>query len=126
MLLEGRQIIPPDKVVMIGEQKTRAGIKMTLHKLHILKDYTRLFASIENIDENKEITLYTPGLKAIQRKKQFEYSYESDRKYRMIKSTIPPGVVEEGVLILEPLDNSVDHVKFLVPFHTIGIEFNYF
>jgi hypothetical protein len=117
MLLQGHQITPPHRIAIIGQEKTKGSIKVTLYKIHILKDYTRLFAKIENISENTEISLNTSRLKAIQRKKQFEYSYKTDNRYRMIKYTIPPAVEEKGVLIFEPLDSIEDDVRFMISFY---------
>jgi DNA-binding MarR family transcriptional regulator len=117
MLLQGHQISPPRKVTIIEQEKTRGDIKVTLHKIHILEDYTRLFVKIENNNENSEIRLNTSRSKAIQTKKQFEHSYKTDSRSRMIKFTIPPGVEEEGVLIFEPLDSIEDDVRFMISFY---------
>jgi hypothetical protein len=51
---------------------------------------------------------------AIQNRKQFEHSYNTDEMYRMIKSKIPPGVDEIGVLLFEPLDSVWDDVRFII------------
>jgi hypothetical protein len=116
MLLQKPKITPPCRTAIIEQEQTRGDIKVRLHKLHMLNDSTRLFVTIENTNENSEVRLYTSRLKAIQGKKQFEYSYYNDSRYRMIKSTIPPGVEEEGVLLFEPLDSTPYQIKFLIPF----------
>jgi hypothetical protein len=115
-LLERHKITPPNKIAIIEQEQTKGGIKVRLHKLHMLKDYTRLFATIENTNENNEVMLIEYDLNAIQRKKQFRHSYKTDSNYREVKSRIPPGVEEKGVLLFEPLDSIKDDVKFLIPF----------
>ena len=84
--------------------------------MHLLSDYTRLFVTIENTNENTAIDLVTYDLVAIQGKKQFGHIYNIDSRYRMIKHRIPPGIEETGVLLFEPLNTTWDDVRFVLPF----------
>jgi hypothetical protein len=92
MLCRTRYEITPSYKIPIKQEQTRGDIKVTLDKLHLLEDYTRLFVTIENTNENTDIRLSRYGLKAIQAKKQFDWYQYTDSRYRNIKSTIPPGV----------------------------------
>jgi len=58
----------------------------------------------------------TSDLKVIQAKKQFVYTLKTDSRYRMIKTKIPQGDEEKGVLLFEALDSIKDDIKFLIPF----------
>jgi hypothetical protein len=106
------------KVTIIDQAKTISDIKVKLHKLHITKDFTRLFLTIENTSDVVEDRLFTSRTKAIQKKKQFEHMVSNIySRYTTIKSKIPPGVEETGIIYFQRLDNTEDDVKFLLPFN---------
>jgi predicted ArsR family transcriptional regulator len=116
------RIFPPNKVVTIERTQlaSEAFLKVILHRMHLLNDFTRLFLTIENINENKEVTFYRKELRLFQGKKQFECLYHSDRYSRNVKDTIPAGIEETGVLLFEPLGNSQDPVRFHFKFRVEG------
>ena len=118
-LRQGIRIIPPNKVATIGQSKVapNARIKVILHKIHHLNDFTRLFLTIENMNDNKEITFYRKNLRLFQGKEQFECVYDDDRYYRNVKDSIPAAIEETGVLLFEPLRNGKDPIRFHFKFY---------
>jgi hypothetical protein len=95
-----------------AKEAQKAGVKVILHKMHILHDRIRLFLTIENMNEKQEITFRRSGLKLFQGKRQFSCLYMNDSSFRNVKETIPAGIEETGVLLFEPLINKQDPIRF--------------
>jgi hypothetical protein len=114
-LRRGTKIFPPKMVLRIGRSQIVPGkLKVTLHKMHLLDHLTRLFLIVENISEKFEAVQSDARL--IQGKKQFGRVYGSDKANRNIKNKIPAGIEETGVLLFEPLSDSIEPVKVHLEF----------
>jgi hypothetical protein len=108
-----KRVYAPKRIITIRQSKiVPKAIKVTLRKMHLLDDYTRLFLTIENISEEIEGRFIRSELRLFQGKRQFECLYMDDPSFRNIKSTIPAGIEEDGVLLFEPLGESRDPVRF--------------
>jgi hypothetical protein len=110
-LRRGTRIFPPNKVVTIGEEQSKGGVKVILHRMHLLEENTRLFLTIENMNEKEVVRVSQLYLRLFQGKKQFEYTFSRDPHFRMVKELIPPGIEEIGVMLFEALSNTEDPVK---------------
>jgi hypothetical protein len=117
-LRRGTRIVPPKKAIPIGEGKeVPDGLQVTLQKMHVLDNVTRLFLTVDNTRGKDESSLWDARL--IQGKKQFEREHTGG-PYRGIKYTIPAGVEETGVLSFEPLDDSLEPVRVVLKFFVGG------
>lgn len=119
-LRRGTRIVPPKKDIPIGEGKeVPDGLRVTLQKMHILDNVTRLFLTVDNTRGKNESSLWDARI--IQGKKQFERVH-FEGPYRRIKNTIPAGVEETGVLSFEPLANSLEQVRVVHKFFVGGLQ----
>ena len=90
--------------------------------MHLWDDFTRLFLKIENINEENDCRFVRSDLRMFQGKKQFECLYGGgDSSVRIVKSIIPAGIEEDGVLHFEPLGDSQDPVRFHLRLFVSGI-----
>ncbi len=85
---------------------------MTLHKVEFSDKNTRLYMTVENLNHNIGINFYDFNAKAIQGKRQYSNTYSYDVDYPTIKSDIPPGIQEDGVVLFEPLNYKLAQAKF--------------
>ena len=109
-------ISPAQKSIIVEESQTKSGIKFTLHKVEFSDKNTRVYLTIENNNKNTEISFYDFNSKAIQGNRQFETTTDYDVDYPEIQSDIPAGIVEDGVILFEPL--SVDKGNMKLQFET--------
>jgi hypothetical protein len=109
-------ISPAQKLINVEQSQTKSGIKVTLHKLEFSDKNTRAYLTIENNNKNTEISFYDFNSKAIQGNRQFETTTDYDVDYPKIQSDIPAGIVEDGVILFEPL--SVDKGNMKLQFET--------
>lgn len=108
----GQVINPAQNVVNIEQSQVKSGVKVTLHKVEFTDKNVRAFLTVENNNKNTEIKFYDFNSKALQGNRQFETTYDYDVDYPKIESDIPAGIVEDGVIIFEPMSVSQDSVKF--------------
>ena len=109
-------ISPAQKSIIVEESQTKSGIKFTLHKVEFSDKNTRVYLTIENNNKNTEISFYDFNSKAIQGNRQFETTTDYEVDYPEIQSDIPAGIVEDGVILFEPL--SVDKGNMKLQFET--------
>jgi len=109
-------ISPAQKSIIVEESQTKSGIKFTLHKVEFSDKNTRVYLTIENNNKNTEISFYDFNSKAIQGNRQFETTSDYEVDYPEIQSDIPAGIVEDGVILFEPL--SVDKGNMKLQFET--------
>jgi hypothetical protein len=105
-------ISPTQKSIIVEESQTKSGIKFTLHKVEFSDKNTRAYLTIENNNKNSEISFYDFNSKAIQGNRQFETTVDYDVDYPEIQSDIPAGIVEDGVILFEPLSVDKGNMKF--------------
>jgi DNA-binding beta-propeller fold protein YncE len=103
--IECTQVISPaQKLITMEETQTKSGIKVTLHKIEFSDKNTRVYLTVDNNNKNTEISFYDFNSKAIQGNRQFETTTDYDVDYPEIESDIPAGIVEDGVILFEPLE----------------------
>jgi len=106
-------INPATKIVTVEKTQTRAGIKFTLHKVEFSDKNTRAYLTIDNLNGKAGLGFYDSDAKAIQGNRQFSNTYSYDVDYPSIKSDIPPGIEENGVVLFEPVNYKIaSPVKF--------------
>lgn len=105
-------LYPAKKVIEVGKIQEVTGTKITLQKVVFADAHTRVYLSVENSDTSENIKFYENQAKAIQGNKQFDVIYSRDVKFPEIDVDIFPGVVEEGVILFEPLEPERDDIRF--------------
>ena len=106
-------INPAIKTVKVEKTQLKAGIKVTLHKVEFSDKNTRAYLTVENLNGKAGIKFYDFDSKAIQGNRQFSTTYSYDVDYPSIKSDIPPGIEEDGVVLFDPVNYKIaSPVKF--------------
>ncbi|MGC2428290.1 MAG: hypothetical protein WA421_14720 [Nitrososphaeraceae archaeon] len=82
----------------------KGGIKVVFHKVEFSDMNTRVYLTIENLNKKAGIGFYDFNSKALQGKRQYSTTYSFDVDYPKIKSYIPSGIEENGVVLFDPLD----------------------
>ncbi len=71
------------------------------------------YLTVENLNGKAGIKFYDFDSKAIQGNRQFSTTYSYDVDYPSIKSDIPPRIVENGVVLFDPVNYKIaSPVKF--------------
>jgi hypothetical protein len=106
---------PPKKTIIVEKTQEQQGIRMTLHKVEFSDKNTRAYLTVENLNKtgSKDLNFRDSDSIAIQGKTQFATTTGSfDVKYKNIKTTIPPGIEENGVVLFEPLNYTYPTAEF--------------
>lgn len=96
-------INPAEKIVVLEQSQNKAGIKVTLHKVEFSQKNIRAYLTVDKMNAKAAITFYDFNAIALQGNKQYSTSYSFDVDYPEIKSDIPPGIQENGVILFDPL-----------------------
>lgn len=105
-------INPALKTVVLEKTQIKGGIKVVFHKVEFSDKNTRVYLTVENLNRKVGITFYDFDAKAIQGNRQFATAYSFDVDYPSIKSDIPPGIREDGVVLFDPLNYKVPTARF--------------
>ena len=97
-------INPAVKTVSLEKTQIKGGIKVVFHKVEFSDMNTRVYLTIENLNKKAGIGFYDFNSKALQGKRQYSTTYSFDVDYPKIKSDIPSGIEENGVVLFDPLD----------------------
>jgi hypothetical protein len=97
-------IIPAVKTVISEKTQIKGGIKVVFHKVEFSDKNTRVYLTVENLNKKAGIGFYDFNAKAFQGKRQYSTTYSYDVDYPKIKSDIPSGIEESGVVLFDPLD----------------------
>jgi hypothetical protein len=92
------------KTVSLEKTQIKGGIKITFHKVEFSDKNTRVYLTVENLNKKASIGFYDFNAKALQGKRQYSTTYSYDVDYPQIKSDIPSGIEENGVVLFDPLD----------------------
>jgi hypothetical protein len=92
------------KTVSLEKTQIKGGIQVVLHKVEFSDKNTRVYLPVENLNQKASIGFYDFNSIALQGKKQFSTTYSYDVDYPKIKSDIPSGIEENGVVLFDPLD----------------------
>ena len=106
---------PPKKTIMVEKTQEKQGIRMTLHKVEFSDKNTRAYLTVENLNKTSDNDLNFRDYEsiAIQGKTQFGTTSGSmDVNYKKIKTTIPSGIEEKGVVLFEPLNYTPPTAEF--------------
>jgi hypothetical protein len=102
-------INPALKTVVLEKTQLKGGIKVVFHKVEFSDKNTRVYLTVENLNKKASVGFYDFDAKAIQGKRQYSTTYSFDVTYPQIKSSIPPEIEENGVILFEPLDYKIQH-----------------
>lgn len=97
-------INPSLKTVSLEKTQIKGGIKVVFHKVEFSDKNTRVYLTVENLNKKAGIGFYDFNSKALQGKRQYSTTYSYDVDYPKIKSDIPSGIEENGVILFDPLD----------------------
>ena len=92
------------KTVSLEKTQIKGGIKVVFHKVEFSDKNTRVYLTVENLNKKISIRFYDFNSKALQGKRQFSTTYSYDVDYPKIKSDIPLGIEENGVVLFYPVD----------------------
>ena len=90
----------------------KGGIKVVFHKVEFSDKNTRVYLTVQNLNPKVGITFYDSDAKAIQGNRQYATAYSFDVVYPSIKSDIPPGIREDGVVLFDPLNYNLPTARF--------------
>lgn len=98
------------------ETQEQGGVHVYLYKVEFSDKNTRAYTTITNQKTNGEdLNFYDFNAKAIQGNHQFGTTSSFDVEYPKIRSDIPPGIKENGVILFEPLDYTQSQAKIILP-----------
>lgn len=103
---------PAKKIVNVQSTQTQGGIMVTLNKVEFAEEHTRAYVTVQNMNAESKIYFLDSNAVAFQGSRQFETTYTFDVDFPEIKYEIYPGIKEEGVILFEPLDYTLDMAKF--------------
>jgi Flp pilus assembly protein TadD len=109
-------IEPAIKTIFVNQTQEKNVINITLDKVEFSEKNTRVYLTVENTGGSDDVSFFTFNSRAIQDKTQFTTTQSYDVDYPNIESTIPPGVIERGVVLFEPMDLNGSDVKFRFEF----------
>ncbi len=95
-------IAPAEKTLTINETKTQNNFSVTVEKVEIAKEETRIYLSVKNSSQDK-VSFYTYDSKIVQGDKQIEIKniFENEEE---LPNEFLPNVEMEGVIIFSPID----------------------
>jgi hypothetical protein len=97
-------INPALKTVVLEKTQIKAGIKVVFHKVEFSDKNTRVYLTVDNVNQKASIGFYDFNAKAFQGNKQYSTTYSYDVEYPKIKSDIPARIQEDGVILFDPLN----------------------
>jgi len=97
----------------ISQTKNNGGAKVTLEKIQITNDHTRILLTIENTSQDSELTFYSFNSVLVQGTSQFETEYIF-AEYDDVKSSIPYGIIEKGWVIFEPVKPKAFEIRLSI------------
>jgi hypothetical protein len=103
---------PEAKIVSVNQIQNKGGIKVTLHKVELTNKETRVFLTVENTNKNDDVQFYPSDSLALVGNKQYDTKYSTT--YPQIRSTIPEGTREDGVIVFEPVEHKDGKFRFKI------------
>jgi hypothetical protein len=105
------------KEIDLNINQIQNNIKVTLYKIKFSNSETVIHLAIEN-NSDKEEFLFLNDTVAVQNRKQFR------RQSSNINMKIPIGVIEEGMITLDPLKSYTEDIKLYLNLLSIKFEFD--
>ncbi|MCP6680765.1 DUF4352 domain-containing protein [Bacillus nakamurai] len=93
---------PAEKIIKVNKTENHSGYALTLQKVELAKNQTRVYVSIENKTKD-QINFYDFNTKITADNKQLEPDSDIEGNYSKIQSDILPGVKTEGVIVFPKL-----------------------
>ena len=88
-----------------------SGISVTVEKVELTKDHTRVLVTIENDSGLDEISFRSGSSILVQEKSQFKTDYLFGVDYDAPNYSIPNGLIEKGWIIFEPIDSKPFEIR---------------
>ena len=112
--VDAKEILAPTKLkVDVNQSKEQHGLVITLKRIELANEETRLYVTIKNNSQQKA-SFYSFNTKAIQGSNQFEEQDNWEANYPKISSDILSGVESSGVVTLKPLDVNTKSAKIFL------------
>lgn len=110
---------PAKKTVEVNQEKEQSGFKVTVKKIEIAAEETRVYVSVENTS-NANISVFKHSSKLVQDGKQLELGDDYGKGYAELQTDVLPGATTEGVLVFPAISESGE-----VHFYLDGSSDNY-
>lgn len=114
-------ISPTNKTIDVNKTIEKNGVKVTLSKVELADNETRVYLSIDN-QSGYTYSFYSFNSTIIQNKKQFKEESNFEAGYDEIESDISSGVKEEGIICFKAIENS--NFKFICEGQSENYELN--
>lgn len=105
-------VSPTSKEIKVEQELNQYDIKVTLQKIEIAENQTRVYVKIKN-DTREKASFYSGSAKLIVGNKQLEEEYVDSETtgLQQIQSEILPGIETEGVIVYPAINLSEELVK---------------
>jgi hypothetical protein len=103
---------PAIKTIRVNKEMNQNGYILKLNKVEVAEKETRIFININNTSKNK-VRFYSSKTNITQGNKQFKQLINLNEKVPEIDSDILPGVAQDGVLILDPVQADGENFKVI-------------
>lgn len=115
---------PSLKTVELNSEQSQHGLIIKIGKIEFAEDETRIYVKIVN-NTKWNASFYSFNVKMTQGNKQHETIYNYDEELPEIKSEILPGITEEGIILMEPVDINGENIKIILEASSDNWELNY-
>ena len=95
---------PATHSIMIDETQQSDNARVTVEKIELSDDHTRVFLSIENLNSDVDLSLNIDGSIFVQDQKQFKYAILPFVEFDKINRVIPPEIIEDGYFLKERIE----------------------
>lgn len=118
---------PALKVIDVNQEINQHGYSMTLERIELAADETRVYLKIKN-DSSDNISFYSFNAVILQGTNQISQEDNWDADYPEINSDIFPGVISEGVVTFNSVDIEGENLKLVFEGHSddYSLEFESF
>lgn len=103
---------PAIMTIGVNKEINQNGYILKLNKVEVAEKETRIFININNTSKNK-VRFYSSKTNITQGNKQFKELINLNEKVPQIDSDILPGVAQDGVLILDPVQADGENFKVI-------------
>jgi len=100
---------PAEMIAQVNKDNSQNGFTVTLEKVEIASDETRVFVRLKN-DSSQKINFYTFDVKLTQGSKQFEHKILLNNS-EDLPSEILPGIEAKGVIVFDAVDKNSKNLK---------------
>lgn len=105
-------VSPTIKTINVDNTVEQHGIKVTLEKIELAKEETRVYIKVKN-DSEDNASIWTHTAKLVQGSKQYEEEYNFDADYPELQSELLPEIETEGVITFNAISQE-EAIKFVI------------